>query len=53
MRNGVPERSGVALKSVEPSSQGFLEILQLREELVVGDGSLGFPPYVLDCIEFR
>ena len=41
------------MKSVEPSSQSFLEILQLRKEFVVGDGPLGFPPDVLDCIEFR
>ncbi len=53
MGNGAPDRSGVALKSVEPTSQSFLEIFELRKELVVGDGPLSFPPDVLDRIEFR
>ncbi len=51
MRNGSSERSGIALKPIEPPSQRCLEILQFRKELVVGNGSLGFPPDVFDGIE--
>lgn len=53
IRNGAPQRSGIALKSVEASGQGCLEILQPREKFVVGNGSFGFPPDVFHCIEFR
>lgn len=52
IRNGTPERAGIALKSVEPPSQGVLEILQPGKELIVGDGPFGFPPDVFDGIEF-
>ena len=52
IRNGTPERTGIALKPVEPASQGRLEILQPGKELVVGDGPFGFPPDVFDGIEF-
>ncbi len=41
------------MKSVEPSHQGFLEVLQPRKELVVSDGPLGFSPEILDGIKFR
>ena len=53
IRNGAPQRSGIALKPVEASGQGCLEILQPREKLVVGNGPFGFPPDVFHCIEFR
>jgi hypothetical protein len=51
MRNGGSERTGISLKSVEPSSQCFLEILKPGKELVVCDGPFGFPPDVFDGIE--
>lgn len=49
--HSAPYRSRVSLKSIEARSPVLPEIGKLRKGLVVGDGSLGFPPQLFDGIE--